>query len=159
MSIGGSDGFFLGHLGKRRQDQYRMRRSSCSEIKKEKRFASCKPLFVAAGEGFEPSHTESESAVLPLHNPAMSVANRYYYSDFSPNVKRKLQKNRKIFRPHGGTETRAGRAVRKREIKGTFSISGKRKKGFYPKIGQNRHCNRKAGMVHLGAERRRKGAL
>ena len=30
------------------------------------------PLSVAAGEGFEPSHTESESAVLPLHNPAMS---------------------------------------------------------------------------------------
>ena len=26
---------------------------------------------LAAGEGFEPSHTESESAVLPLHNPAM----------------------------------------------------------------------------------------
>ena len=25
---------------------------------------------LAAGEGFEPSHTESESAVLPLHNPA-----------------------------------------------------------------------------------------
>ena len=27
---------------------------------------------MAAGEGFEPSHTESESAVLPLHKPAMS---------------------------------------------------------------------------------------
>ena len=27
--------------------------------------------FLAAGEGFEPSHTESESAVLPLHNPAI----------------------------------------------------------------------------------------
>ena len=27
---------------------------------------------LAAGEGFEPSHTESESAVLPLHNPAIS---------------------------------------------------------------------------------------
>ena len=26
---------------------------------------------MAAGEGFEPSHTESESAVLPLHNPAI----------------------------------------------------------------------------------------
>ena len=26
---------------------------------------------LAAGEGFEPSHTESESAVLPLHNPAV----------------------------------------------------------------------------------------
>lgn len=28
---------------------------------------------LAAGEGFEPSHTESESAVLPLHKPAVSV--------------------------------------------------------------------------------------
>ena len=26
--------------------------------------------FLAAGEGFEPSQTESESVVLPLHNPA-----------------------------------------------------------------------------------------
>ena len=26
---------------------------------------------LAAGEGFEPSHTESESAVLPLHKPAV----------------------------------------------------------------------------------------
>ena len=29
--------------------------------------------FVAAGEGFEPSHTESESAVLPLHKPAIFI--------------------------------------------------------------------------------------
>ena len=29
---------------------------------------------LAAGEGFEPSHTESESAVLPLHNPAIWLA-------------------------------------------------------------------------------------
>ena len=32
--------------------------------------AACQ-LIMAAGEGFEPSHTESESAVLPLHNPAI----------------------------------------------------------------------------------------
>ena len=40
--------------------------------------------FVAAGEGFEPSHTESESAVLPLHKPAIFArscrTNRYYYT-------------------------------------------------------------------------------
>ena len=29
-------------------------------------------FFMAAGEGFEPSQTESESVVLPLHNPAIS---------------------------------------------------------------------------------------
>ena len=34
---------------------------------------------VAAGEGFEPSHTESESAVLPLHNPAKRKS---YYNSF-----------------------------------------------------------------------------
>ena len=30
-------------------------------------------LFLAAGEGFEPSQTESESVVLPLHNPAVPM--------------------------------------------------------------------------------------
>ena len=50
---------------------------------------------LAAGEGFEPSHTESESAVLPLHKPAVSLWNSYYYtkkirlvkgvSEFFPN--------------------------------------------------------------------------
>ena len=46
-------------------------------------------IFMAAGEGFEPSHTESESAVLPLHKPAMHLsgtANRYYYTDNEENV-------------------------------------------------------------------------
>ena len=31
-------------------------------------------IHLAAGEGFEPSHTESESAVLPLHKPAILFA-------------------------------------------------------------------------------------
>ena len=35
--------------------------------------------FLAAGEGFEPSHTESESAVLPLHNPAISQTQGLLY--------------------------------------------------------------------------------
>ena len=47
--------------------------------------------FVAAGEGFEPSHTESESAVLPLHKPAIFVrscrTNRYYYTGKQEFVK------------------------------------------------------------------------
>ena len=34
-----------------------------------------KAFSMAAGEGFEPSHTESESAVLPLHNPATFITN------------------------------------------------------------------------------------
>ena len=36
----------------------------------KKRALMCS-FFMAAGEGFEPSQTESESVVLPLHNPAM----------------------------------------------------------------------------------------
>ena len=32
-----------------------------------------KCFFLAAGLGFEPRQTESESAVLPLHNPAIST--------------------------------------------------------------------------------------
>ncbi len=31
----------------------------------------CLSIFLAAGLGFEPRQTESESAVLPLHNPAI----------------------------------------------------------------------------------------
>ena len=32
---------------------------------------------MAAGEGFEPSQTESESVVLPLHNPAIWCLPQY----------------------------------------------------------------------------------
>ena len=42
-----------------------------SNRKKEVRNLTVSDFSVAAGEGFEPSHTESESAVLPLHNPAI----------------------------------------------------------------------------------------
>ena len=38
--------------------------------------------YLAAGEGFEPSHTESESAVLPLHNPAKRKSYYTYFSEF-----------------------------------------------------------------------------
>ena len=44
--------------------------------------------FLAAGEGFEPSHTESESAVLPLHNPAKRKS---YYNRNIRFVKHKLR--------------------------------------------------------------------
>ena len=49
-------------------------------LKKEKLPAEAES-FLAAGEGFEPSHTESESAVLPLHNPAVFLTNKSYYTD------------------------------------------------------------------------------
>ena len=53
---------------------------------------------MAAGEGFEPSHTESESAVLPLHNPARHGC---HYTRFYEFVKGKEKiifgwKNREI---------------------------------------------------------------
>ena len=38
-----------------------------------------KGILLAAGEGFEPSHTESESAVLPLHNPAICYVQMVLY--------------------------------------------------------------------------------
>ena len=38
------------------------------------------PFFMAAGLGFEPRQTESESAVLPLHNPASRTAFLLYYN-------------------------------------------------------------------------------
>ena len=59
---------------------------------------------MAAGEGFEPSHTESESAVLPLHNPAKRKG---YYTLFVKIVKKKINRNEKgellhkSFSPHG----------------------------------------------------------
>ena len=65
------------------------------QCKKEKA-KSQRDLALAAGEGFEPSHTESESAVLPLHNPAKSFVtggfvcvppnNMAYYSRIQRNV-------------------------------------------------------------------------
>ena len=44
---------------------------------------------MAAGEGFEPSQTESESGVLPLHKPAICLAPKrmIYYMRFFENVK------------------------------------------------------------------------
>ena len=41
--------------------------------KKPRNHCGSEVFHLAAGEGFEPSHTESESAVLPLHKPAISV--------------------------------------------------------------------------------------
>ena len=44
---------------------------------------------MAAGEGFEPSQTESESGVLPLHKPAICLAPKrtIHYMRFFGNVK------------------------------------------------------------------------
>ena len=51
----------------------RFRKTQYFSNKKCGKFQKKLATFLAAGEGFEPSHTESESAVLPLHKPARSV--------------------------------------------------------------------------------------
>ena len=71
--------------------QRTIRKKSITESK-EKVLKPCGfRTFVAAGEGFEPSHTESESAVLPLHKPAIFArscrTNRYYYTGKQEFVK------------------------------------------------------------------------
>lgn len=56
-------------------------------------------FHLAAGEGFEPSQTESESAVLPLHNPAIFLylcRRKDYYTSFLENVNILLHKNQII---------------------------------------------------------------
>ena len=47
---------------------------------------------MAAREGFEPSQTESESAVLPLHNSAIFILTIILYTIF-PNCQDKFSKN------------------------------------------------------------------
>ena len=56
-------------------------------------------LHMVAEEGFEPSQTESESVVLPLHNSAMSFVvcrflrtNEYYYTHVGVECQEKIQK-------------------------------------------------------------------
>lgn len=64
--------------------------------------------MLAAGEGFEPSQTESESVVLPLHNPAilfralgffvlLSREHECYYIRFAWKVKHIFSNFRKNF--------------------------------------------------------------
>ena len=51
---------------------------------------------LAAGEGFEPSHTESESAVLPFTQTryfyCLSREHACYYTKMAQNVNRKMKK-------------------------------------------------------------------
>ena len=72
---------------------------------------------MAAGEGFEPSHTESESAVLPLHKPAIFArscrTNRYYYTGKQEFVKGFFEKNNICrFQPFSGRFPRKTRTPR-----------------------------------------------
>ena len=55
-----------------------------SSFCKNKKTEDKSPRFLAADEGFEPSQTESESGVLPLHKSAKRIC---YYNDFKTFVK------------------------------------------------------------------------
>ena len=46
------------------------------DLHKNEKAEGFRLLLLAAGEGFEPSQTESESVVLPLHKPAISLRSR-----------------------------------------------------------------------------------
>ncbi|MBO6011462.1 MAG: hypothetical protein J6P71_06665, partial [Oscillospiraceae bacterium] len=58
-------------------------------MKKASFAGSTKEALMAAGEGFEPSQTESESVVLPLHNSAS--VNKRYYTLIPEKSKRKIK--------------------------------------------------------------------
>ena len=45
------------------------------------------PILVATDRGLEPLLTESESAVLPLHQSALLSANKYYYNKLLTEIK------------------------------------------------------------------------
>ncbi len=58
---------------------------------------------MAAGEGFEPPQTESESGVLPLHKPAVLAASSvYYYTHGQEKVKQKFPAMGDFFGKAGG---------------------------------------------------------
>ena len=61
---------------------------------------------MAAGEGFEPSQTESESVVLPLHNPAiydmLLRERRVYYTKCAQIVKPLFKENCDLLKRYPG---------------------------------------------------------
>ncbi len=67
--------FFYSSLETRilvKSEEVRMKREKYKK-KRQSSVENCR-FFLAAGLGFEPRQTESESAVLPLHNPAILIA-------------------------------------------------------------------------------------
>ena len=79
-----SVGRFLGNLGSNYSNPCRLRKKTA--------VPNGTTVFLAAGEGFEPSQTESESGVLPLHKPAMLGTPKriYNYMHFARKVKQKI---------------------------------------------------------------------
>ena len=105
------------------------------EIKKGTRLNRV-PL--AAGEGFEPSHTESESAVLPLHNPAMFLTNKIYYTRFPAFVNTFFALLEKIFQ---GRHTPAleGKGRGQRQAASRSADMKYLRRGLYSRANTTRH--------------------
>ena len=61
-------------------------------------------VLLAGDEGFEPSQTESESGVLPLHK---SPTNKSYYTLFIGNVNTFFRENKNIFSKRNPGKNRA----------------------------------------------------
>lgn len=64
-------GHVLAELGRERTDTKIWKFQKLQKVMKKSSFSYEKLLLLAAEEGFEPSQTESESVVLPLHNSAI----------------------------------------------------------------------------------------
>ncbi len=64
-------GHVLAELGRERTDTKNWKFQRLQKVMKKSSFSYEKLLLLAAEEGFEPSQTESESVVLPLHNSAI----------------------------------------------------------------------------------------
>ena len=93
---------------------------------------------MAAGEGFEPSHTESESAVLPLHNPAMFLTNKIYYTRFPAFVNTFFALLEKIFQ---GRHTPAleGKGRGQRQAANRSADVKYLRRGLYSRANTTRH--------------------
>ena len=117
------------------KEEQRNERALTFEKSRSKRYAACSD--VAAGEGFEPSQTESESVVLPLHNPAIRPRSRRdecYYSKSSENVKR-------YFQTFSGKSGQPSETVkRKRVVCSYFSPAFRVAEGKLGRLGLSGKC-------------------
>ena len=64
-------GCVMAELGRERTDTKNLEIPKAAKSYEKSSFSYEKLLLLAAEEGFEPSQTESESVVLPLHNSAI----------------------------------------------------------------------------------------
>ena len=100
--------------------------------------------FLAAGEGFEPSHTESESAVLPLHNPAVFRAEQILLYIFRAICQHLISKISSFFAALHRAKCRAAKRGRKSQFAERRSSASKY---FFSGLRSNR-INTRQMMTH-----------